>query len=65
MSHVAMLGGIHVTLMPPVDYLAAEVTAEAIRAVIVDNANRLHPGVNDSWSDKLEPAALHLLGDLL
>jgi chorismate synthase len=38
MSHVAMLGGIHVELTPPVDYLAAEERAEASAVRVADPA---------------------------
>lgn len=37
MSHVAMLGGIHVDLDPPIDYLAVETAAEASPVRVADS----------------------------
>src|SRR5580658_5356077 len=38
---------------------------EALPAVIVDNAVRLHPGVHDDRADKLESSLLERLGHFL
>src|SRR5882672_5128149 len=44
---------------------AAGLSPKAARGVVVHDAHRLHPRVDDRWADELEAAALHLLRDLL
>ena len=39
--------------------------AETVRRVVIDHTDRLHPGVNDGGSDKLESALLQGPGDFL
>src|SRR5215468_1984495 len=41
------------------------VAAEAADRVVVDDADRLQPGIDDGRPDELEAAALQLLGDAL
>src|SRR5207302_8419206 len=41
------------------------IVAEAAGQVVVDHADRLHPGVDDHRSDELEALGLQRLGDLL
>src|SRR5437773_5968727 len=41
------------------------VAAEAADGMVVDDADRLQPGIDDGRPDELEAAALQLLGDAL
>jgi hypothetical protein len=61
-SHVAV-GDFHELLharRPLTPQPRASLAPETILGMIVDYADRLHPGINDGWSNKLEAAPLQL-----